>query len=128
MLVHIEGRLVAGQLEVLIVMTLSALAYARTRARWIDVTAAAACVVAAAVTAGPVAAGAARHTVGDLLGRGGQERTADARLAGALRDNGVVAGDGVAFVGYSLDIAWAPLSGQFIVSEVGVLQLPSLHA
>jgi hypothetical protein len=128
MLVHIEGRLVAGQLEVLIVMMLSALAFARTRARWIDAPAAAACVLAAAVTAGPVAAGAARHTLMDLLGRGGQERATDERLADALRDNGLVAGDAIAVVGNSLDIAWAQLPGLSIVAEVGADQLPAFLA
>lgn len=124
MLVHIEGRLVAGQLEVLIVMLLSALAYAQTRLRWIDSSAAAACVLAAALTVGPVAAGAARHTLMDLLGRGGQERTTDVLLVGALRENGLVGGDGVAVVGNSLDVAWAQLAGLSIVAEIGADQLP----
>jgi hypothetical protein len=128
MLVHIEGRLVASQVEVLIVMMLSALAYARTRVRWMDSSAAAACVLAAALTAGPVAAGAARHTLMDLLGRGGEDRTTEVLLVGALRDNGLVAGDGVAVVGNSLDIAWAQLAELSIVAEIAADQLPAYLA
>jgi hypothetical protein len=124
LLVHIEGRLVAGQLEVLIVMTLSALTYAQARLRWIDRSAAAACVLAAALTAGPVAAGAVRHTLMDVLGRGGPERTTDVRLAGFLRDSGLVPGDGIAVIGNSLDVAWAQLAGLSIVAEIDVGQLP----
>ena len=64
--VHVEGRMIAAQLQVLVTVALAILAYDELRVRTVEHAGAAAIVAAAVVTVGPVTGGAIRHAVRDV--------------------------------------------------------------
>jgi 4-amino-4-deoxy-L-arabinose transferase-like glycosyltransferase len=126
--VHIEGRLIAGQLQVLIVTLLATLAYDRARVDAIGQTGAAACLAAAIVTEGPVAAGALRNTVNDLAYGESREHLADWTAAQGFGAHGLGPGDRIAVIGNVIDVSWAQLGQLSIVAELSADQLPAYLA
>jgi hypothetical protein len=126
--VHVEGRLIAGQLQVLVVTLLVTLACNRARVNAAGNLGAAACLAAAAVTEGPIAAGALRNTVNDLRSGESRERLADWTAAQGIGARGLAPGDRIAVIGNSVDVCWAQLAQLAIVAEVSVDQLPAYLA
>jgi hypothetical protein len=125
MAVHIEGRLIAAQLQVLVTVTLATLAYDELRVRRVERTGVAAIVAAAVVTVGPISGGAIRHVVRDMrVGEANEPETAW-RVAQALAARGLAAGDRIAVIGNVLDVTWAQLAALSIAAEISRDDLPA---
>jgi hypothetical protein len=123
LIVHVEGRFIAGQLQVAAALMLALVtASTATRIR-IERIAAAGCVLAACATAGPVAAGAARHTLRNVAAGESVDASPDWHVAEALRMAGVPPGTRVGVIGNTIDVAWAQLAGVRIVGESPASQL-----
>jgi 4-amino-4-deoxy-L-arabinose transferase-like glycosyltransferase len=125
MAVHIEGRLVAAQLQVLVTVTLATLAYDELWVRRVERTGAAAIVAAAVLTVGPVTGGAIRHVVRDVRAGEANEPQTDWRVAQALAACGLAPGDRIAVIGNVLDVTWAQLAALSIVAEISRDDLPA---
>jgi hypothetical protein len=123
LIVHIEARFIAGQIQIgltLLVALLGAAAKDRMR---LERVATIGCVLAACVTAGPVAAGAVRHTVRDLYGGEAAEPVREWQIAQALHAAGVEPGARVGVIGNTMDIAWAQVAEIVIAAESPVSEL-----
>lgn len=118
--VHLEGRLIAAPLTVLVVTVLASFTFAHARTGRLV---AAACVAAAIGTSGPYFAGAFYGTLKDM--RGGERRIVDPAwtIAEELRTRGFRSGDRVAVIGNDYDVTWAQRAELTIVGELSSDQL-----
>src|SRR5262249_45034735 len=125
MVIHVEGRLIAGQLTVVAVALLASVGYAQAGAASMGRLVAGACVAAAVGTTGMYVAGAAYNAAKDLFGGESRVRDPNWLLAEALHARGLQPGNRIAVVGNVFDMAWAQRASLQIVAEVSNDQLPA---
>jgi hypothetical protein len=122
--VHIEGRFIGASLLIPSMLFLASLRLRDGRRRG-SAGIVAACVLAAAIVGGPVAAGAIRQTTLDLIYGEGRDPGHGWRLAQALHRLGLPDESDIASIGPNLGADWAQLGRLRIVAEIGQVDRPA---